>query len=66
VSSPRCAEVSGFSLHANTAVYAADRARLERLVQYCARPAIAIERLEALPDGRLRYLAVRGFSAKVA
>jgi hypothetical protein len=41
--SPRCASVSGFSLHANTAVHAHDRSRLERLIQYCARPAIAGE-----------------------
>ena len=53
--SPRCAGVSGFSLHANTHVDAADRRRLERLVRYCARPAIALERLESLSDGRLRY-----------
>ena len=53
--SPRCASVSGFSLHANTAVHAEDRARLERLIGYCARPAVAIERLDALQDGRVRY-----------
>lgn len=50
--SPRCARVSGFSLHANTATHAGDRARLERLLQYCA---VAIQRLQTLPDGRLRY-----------
>ena len=27
----------------------------ERLCKYCARPPIAIERLEPLPDGRLAY-----------
>ena len=55
LASPRCACVAGFSLHANTAVPAGDRQRLERLAQYCARPAIAMERLEALSDGRLLY-----------
>jgi hypothetical protein len=34
---------------------AGDRQRLARLVQYCARPPIAMERLEPLPDGRLLY-----------
>ena len=53
--SPRCASVNGFSLHANVALNGADRNRLERLIRYCARPPVAVERLEALPDGRLLY-----------
>ena len=53
--SPRCASVDGFSVHANVAVAAGDRARLERLAQYCARGPIAMERLEVLPDARLLY-----------
>ena len=32
-----------------------DRARLERLCRYAARPAIATERLHELPDGRIAY-----------
>ena len=59
--SPRCATVSGFSLHANTVVNAGDRQRLERLVRYCARPPVAVERLEALTDGRLLYCFKRPF-----
>jgi hypothetical protein len=55
LASPRCASVSGFSLHANVATQAHDRQRLERLIRYCARPAIAAERLEVLADGRLLY-----------
>ena len=55
LASPRCASVAGFSLHANVSVPARDRDRLERLVRYCARPPLAIERLEPLPDGRLLY-----------
>ena len=51
----RCAELEGFSLHADVCVPARDRAQLERLCRYVARPAIASERLELLPDGRLRY-----------
>ncbi len=51
--SPRCATVDGFSLHANVAVHADDRPRLERLARYCARAPIAMDRLERLVDGRL-------------
>ena len=47
--------VGGFSLHANVAVHADDKPRLERLARYCARPPIATERLERLADGRLLY-----------
>src|SRR2546425_10290979 len=53
--SPRCASVDGFSLHANVAVHADDRPRLERLARYCARAPIAKDRLERLVDGRLLY-----------
>ena len=52
---PRCATVDGFSLHANVAVHADDRPRLERLARYCARAPIALDRLERLLDGRLLY-----------
>ena len=54
-SSPRCASVDGFSVHANVSIPAGDRQRLERVAQYCARGPVAIERLEPLPDGRLLY-----------
>jgi hypothetical protein len=47
--------MEGFSLHANVSVSAVDRARLERLAQYCARGPVAMERLQVLPDGRLLY-----------
>ena len=43
-----CADVDGFSLHADVCVPARDRAQLERLCRYVARPAIASERLELL------------------
>ena len=55
VAKRRCADVDGFSLHADVCVPARDRAQLERLCRYVARPAIASERLELLPDGRVRY-----------
>jgi hypothetical protein len=51
----RCASVSGVSLHANVAVPARDRQRLERLCRYVARPPVATERLSRLEDGRLFY-----------
>ena len=53
--SPRCAAVAGFSLHGNVSIGARDCDRLERLFRYAARPPVSIDRLEALPDGRLRY-----------
>jgi hypothetical protein len=45
----------GFTLHADVAVPARDRQRLERLCRYVARPTVATDRLERLSDGRLRY-----------
>ena len=51
--SPRCASVAGINVHANVCVAARDRERLERLCRYCARPAVATERLSLLADGRL-------------
>jgi hypothetical protein len=53
--SPRCANVSGFSLHANVVIPAGDAMRLERLCRYATRLPLAIDRLEALLDGKLRY-----------
>ncbi len=47
--------VSGFSVHADVAVEARDRMRLERLLRYAARPAVATDRLSELADGRLHY-----------
>ena len=53
---PRCAMVSGFSVHANICVdEGRDRMRLERLLRYAARPALATDRLSVLSDGRLHY-----------
>jgi len=55
LSGPRCATISGFSVHANVCVPAHDRMRLERLARYAGRPPLATERLSLLPDGRLLY-----------
>ncbi len=51
--SPRVPQRDGMSLHADVAVPARDRRRLERLCRYVARPPLAHDRLEGGPDGRL-------------
>ena len=50
---PRHAHLAGFDLHANVAVPATDRARLEQLCRYLLRPAVAQDRLRRLDDGRV-------------
>ena len=52
-SSPRHAHIAGFDLHANVAVPAADRARLEQLCRYLLRPPVAQERLRRMGDDRI-------------
>ena len=52
-SSTRVPQHGGMSLHADVAVPARDRRRLERLCRYVARPPIANDRLEERADGRL-------------
>jgi hypothetical protein len=51
----RCVREGGMSLHADVAVPARDRRRLERLGRYILRSPICLDRLEAQPDGRLSY-----------
>jgi hypothetical protein len=46
---------SGFSLHAGVAVHAQDKAKLERLCRYIARPAVALERLSLNQRGQVVY-----------
>ena len=55
VKAPLCAEIEGFSLHADAWVAARDRESLERLCRYAARPAVAESRLAELADGRIAY-----------
>ncbi|MEM1451435.1 MAG: transposase [Planctomycetota bacterium] len=50
----RC-ELDGYSLHAATRVEADDRERLERLVRYVARPALAQGRLEVRGDSKVKW-----------
>ncbi len=51
--SDRVPQHGGMSLHAEVAVPARDRRRLEQLCRYVARPPLATERLTASADGRL-------------
>jgi hypothetical protein len=52
---PRYVRSGGMSLHADVSVPEHDRRRLERLCRYVARPPLALDRLEELPDRRLSY-----------
>jgi hypothetical protein len=52
---PLCFASRGFSLHASTRIEAGDRAGLERLCRYVARPPLATGRLERLDDDRLSF-----------
>ncbi len=56
----RVAVAQGFSLHADTAVHAHDRAGLERLGRYGARGPVAECRLKRLDDGRYEYTPKKG------
>jgi hypothetical protein len=49
---PLCARIDGFDLHGQVAFGAGDRERLQELVRYCARPALANDRLTKCDDGR--------------
>jgi hypothetical protein len=48
-------ELGMFSVHADTAVAADNRAGLERLLRYAARPALAAKRLSRRPSGKVCY-----------
>jgi len=51
----KLADVMAFNVHAQVAIPARDRARLERLCRYLCRPPIAQQRLEEHSSGKLRY-----------
>ncbi|WP_437979374.1 transposase [Sorangium sp. So ce295] len=53
--SPWAGEVAGFNIHAGVTLRAGDRAGLERLCLYGARPPFSLERISLLPDGRVAY-----------
>jgi hypothetical protein len=48
-----CADVDGFSLHANVRIRRGERDRLERLCRYVARPALSTERLSLSKHGNV-------------
>ncbi len=54
-SKQRCAELEGYTLHANTMIPGGDRHALERLARYITRPPISTERLSLTADGRVLY-----------
>ncbi len=45
----------GFDIHAGVSVPEQDREGRERLLRYCARPPLSLERLSVLADGRVAY-----------
>ena len=47
--------MAGFDLDVGPVIAATDRSRLERLCRYALRPPLAMDRLEELPDARLKY-----------
>jgi hypothetical protein len=53
--SPQTGEFGGFSIHAGVTVHAADNDGRERLIRYCARPALSMERLSETSDGLIAY-----------
>ena len=54
-SSNSVGETAGFSLHAGVAAKANERAKLERLCRYIARPAVSAKRLSLTRNGQVRY-----------
>ena len=49
-------------MHAGVVIGARNRQGLEQLCRYIARPPLAKERVEALPDGRVRIALKRAWS----
>ncbi len=62
VTGRRCANLAGFSLHANVAVAASERRGLERFCRYTGRGPLATERLSQRSDDRLAYRLKRSWS----
>jgi hypothetical protein len=60
--STRCANINGFSLHANVRIKSSQRKKLEKLCRYIARAPISNDRLHQLPDGRIKYDLKRPWS----
>lgn len=49
------AKEGGFSLHADVAAKSYDRAKVERLCRYIARPSVSTQRLKLVAGGRISY-----------
>lgn len=52
---PRCANIDGYSLHADVSIAEDDREALERLCRYGLRAPFAMHRFSELPDGKIQY-----------
>jgi len=50
----KCAAVNGFTLHANTAIKAHQRDRLEKLISYMSRGALSDDRIEITQHGKIQ------------
>ena len=59
---PLCASCDGYTVHAGVVIGARNRKGLEQLCRYIARPPLAKERVEELPDGRVRIHLKRAWS----
>jgi uncharacterized protein YbaR (Trm112 family) len=53
--SPWSASLDGFTVHAGVSIGRANAEARERLIRYCARPALSLERLDVLPGGFITY-----------
>ena len=53
--SPHVGEFGGFSIHAGVTVNDDDRDGRERLLRYCARPALSMERISETREGLIAY-----------
>ena len=49
------AKAGGFSLHAGVSAKSHQRAKVEKLCRYIARPAVSTQRMARLPDGKISY-----------
>jgi hypothetical protein len=52
---PLAVSFMGFSLHAGVSAWSTNKARLEQLVRYTARPAVSEERLSVAPNSDIHY-----------
>ncbi len=55
ITGPLVATHAGFSLHAGVSCWSTNKARLEQLIRYTARPAVGEERLSEMTNGDIHY-----------